>query len=103
MIIKFNDEYLERLAKDDKIKGKPKYDAEVVLKYKKTLKILQVMPHTTGLRNLRSLNFEALRGELKGYYSVRVDYRYRLLFTIEKDLVTITEIIVIEDLNNHYQ
>ena len=103
MIPRFNDEYLEHLAKDEKIKGKPKYDLEVILKYRKTLKILQVMPNTVGLRNLRSLNFEALKGDLKGYYSVRVDYKYRLLFTIEKDLITISEIIVIEDLNNHYQ
>ena len=103
MILRFNDEYLEHLAKDEKIKGKPKYDLEVILKYRKTLKILQVMPNTVGLRNLRSLNFEALKGDLKGYYSVRVDYKYRLLFTIEKDLIPISEIIVIEDLNNHYQ
>ena len=103
MILRFNDEYLEHLAKDEKIKGKSKYDLEVILKYRKTLKILQVMPNTVGLRNLRSLNFEALKGDLKGYYSVRVDYKYRLLFTIEKDLITISEIIVIEDLNNHYQ
>ena len=103
IIIKFNSEYLELLAKDEKIKGKPRYDTEVLLKYRKTLKILEVMPSTVGLRNLRSLNFEALKGEYKGLYSVRVDYRYRLIFTIEKDLITITEIIVIEDLNNHYE
>jgi len=103
MIIKFNNEYLEFLATDKKVKGKPRFDIEVVLKYRKTLKILQVMPNTVGLRNLKSLNFEALKGEYKGLYSVRVDYRYRLIFTIEKDLVTVTEIIVVEDLNNHYQ
>ncbi len=103
MVIKFNSEYLELLAIGGKVKGKPRYDAEVILKYRKTLKKLEVMPNTAGLRQLRSLNFEALKGDLVGLYSVRVDYRYRLLFTIEKDLVTITEIIVIEDLNNHYQ
>lgn len=103
MVIKFNNDYLENLARTDKVKGKPKYDIEVVTKYRKTLKILQVMPNTVSLKHLRSLNFEALKGELKGYYSVRVDYRYRLLFTIEKDVLTVAEIIVIEDLNNHYQ
>jgi len=103
MIIKFNSSYLEHLAGNDKIIGKPKYDIEVVIKYRKILKILQAMPDTRGLRNMRSLNFESLKGDLKGYYSVRVDYRYRMVFTIEKDLITISEIIVIEDLNNHYQ
>jgi len=103
MILKFNNDYLEHLAKGDKVKGKPKYDIEVILKYRKTLKILQVMPNTVGLRQLRSLNFESLKGDLKGFYSVRVDNKYRLVFAIEKDMITITEIIVIEDLNNHYQ
>ena len=103
MILKFNNVYLENLAKDLKIPGKPKYDIEVVNKYKRTLKIIQAMPHTNGLRNLKSLHFEALKGELKGLYSIKVDYRYRLIFTIEKDLITVTEIIVVEDLNNHYQ
>jgi toxin HigB-1 len=103
MIIKFNNEYLADLAVSDKVKGKPKYDIEVIIKYRRTLKILQVMPNTIGLRNLKSLNFEALKGKYKGFYSVRVDYRYRLIFSIEKDLITITEIIVIEDLSNHYQ
>jgi plasmid maintenance system killer protein len=103
MVIRFNNEYLEHLAVNDKIKGKPRYDHEVILKYRKTIKILSVMPNRIGLRNLRSLNFEALKGEHKGLYSVRVDYRYRLIFGIEKDLITINEIIVIEDLNNHYQ
>ena len=102
MIIKFKNDYLEKLAINE-VKGKPKYDAEVILKYKKTLKILQTMPNTIELRQLRSLNFEALRGDFKGLFSVRVDYRYRLIFSIEKDLITITEIIIIKDLNNHYQ
>ena len=103
MLIKFNNEYLELLARNEKVKGKPKYDAEVILKYKKTLKVLQVMPNTVGLRQLRSLNFEPLKGKLDGLYSVRVDYRYRLIFSLEKDIITVSEIIVIEDMNNHYQ
>lgn len=103
MTIKFNNDYLEDLAKDGKVKGKPKYDKDVIIKYRKTLKVLQAMPDTKGLRYLHSLNFEALKGNLKGFHSVRVDYKYRLIFSIEKDLITIAEIIIIEYLNNHYQ
>ena len=101
-MIRFNNEYLELLAAD-KPRGKPRYDAEIIVKYRKVLKILEVMPSTYGLRNLKSLNFEPLKGELIGLYSVRVDYRCRLIFSIEKNLITISEIIIIEDLNNHYQ
>ena len=102
MIIKFNNNYLEDLAKDT-INGKPKFDKYVVLKYKKTLKILQRMPDTKSLWVLNSLNFEALKGDRKGFFSVRVDYHYRLIFTIEEDLITVSEVITIEELTNHYQ
>lgn len=103
MTIRFSDSYLESLAKDENIKGKPKFDKNVIIKFKKTLKILQRMPDTKSLHFLNSLNFEALKGKLKGKYSVRVDYHYRLIFLIEQNEITVSEIIVIEDLNNHYQ
>lgn len=102
MIIKFNNSYLEGLAKDE-VKGKPKFGKHVIVKYKKTLKILQRMPDTRSLSTLNSLNFEALRGNRKGYFSVRVDYHYRLIFSIEHDIITVSEIIIIEELSNHYQ
>lgn len=102
MIIKFNNSYLETLAKDE-AKGKPRFDVHVIGKFKKTLKILQRMPDTRSLRTLNSLNFEGLKGDRKGQFSVRVDYHYRLLFTIEHDVITVSEIIVIEELTNHYQ
>lgn len=102
MVIRFNNSYLESLAKDE-AKGKPKYDKHVITKFKKTLKILQRMPNTRSLRTLNSLNFEGLKGNRKGQYSVRVDYHYRLIFSIEQDVITVSEIIVIEELSNHYQ
>ena len=103
MIIAFNNGYLESIAKNEKVKGKPRFDKHVIEKFKKTLKILQRLPDTASLRAFRSLNFEALKGDKKGLYSVRVDYHYRLLFIIEKDIVKVSEIITIEDLTNHYQ
>jgi len=33
---------------------------------------------------MRSLHFEALKHELRGYHSVRVNDQYRLIFKIEK-------------------
>lgn len=101
MVIKFNNDYLEGLAKGESIKGKPKYDKYVVQKFLKVLKILQRTPNTHGLRVFHSLNFEALKGNMKGYYSVRVDHTYRLILTIENDLITISEIIIVEELTKH--
>lgn len=102
MVIKFNNIYLEALSKDD-IKGKPKYSKEIITKFKKTLKILQQMPDTKSLWTLNSLGFESLKGERKGYFSVRVDYRYRLIFEIKQDTINIREILIISELTNHYQ
>ena len=55
------------------------------------------------LRNFRGLNFEALKGNFKGYYSVRVDLQYRLILSVEKDMVVVTDVLILEDLTNHYQ
>ena len=58
----------------------------------------------TGIEDLyvfNSLNFEALDN---GFYSIRIDYHYRLIFKIREDSTekTIT-ICIITDLTNHYQ
>lgn len=102
MDIKFNNIYLEALAKDD-VKGKQRYSKDVVAKFRKTLKILEIMPTTTSLWKLNSLAFEALKGDKKGYFSVRVDYHYRLIFEVENDIINIREILTITELTNHYQ
>lgn len=102
VVIKFNDKYLEDLLLDQ-IKGKPKFDKYIVLKYKKTIKILQRMPDLEGLKFLNSLNFESLKGGRRGSYSVRVDYRYRLIFRVINEVITLSELIIIDELTNHYQ
>jgi plasmid maintenance system killer protein len=55
------------------------------------------------LRKFRGLNFEALKGDYKGYYSVRVDLQYRLILSVEKNSIVVTDVLVIEDLTNHYR
>jgi toxin HigB-1 len=104
MNIHFANAYLEKFFQDKLISGKPKYSKEVILKFKKKILVLQGASNTTELRSFKSLNFEALKGDLKGFYSVRVDLSYRLIFTIDKhEKITIEEVITIHDLNNHYQ
>lgn len=104
MIIKFNNTYLEKLYESKSVPGKPKYSSEVIVKFKKTILKLQLIDSIRELSAYRGLNFEALKGDLKGFYSVRVDYQYRLILSIEIDeSIFIKEIVVIEDLTNHYQ
>jgi len=104
MIIKFNNHYLEKLFENRPVTGKPKYANDVIRKFKKAVLKLQFADNIRELRNFKGMNFEALKGEWKGFYSVRVDIHYRLILSVEADRsVTVTEILIIEDLSKHYQ
>jgi plasmid maintenance system killer protein len=80
MQIKFNNTYLEILFQGLYV-GKPKYSADVIKKFKKTIQVIQFVVSVNDLYNFKGLHFEKL---LNGYYSVRVDRKYRLEFLIEK-------------------
>ncbi len=103
MRIEFNNAYLQKLYEGKQTTGKPKYNQAVILKFKKTVLMLMNTESIKELRKLRGLNFEALKGDFKGFYSVRVDLQYRLILSVEKDSVVITDVLIIEDLTNHYQ
>jgi toxin HigB-1 len=103
MEIHFNNAYLEKLYAGLPVGGKPKYNDEVIEKFRKKIMLLQNAESTTELRQIRSLNFEALKGDKKSLYSIRVDLKYRLEFIIEKERITLSEIIIIEDMSNHYR
>ena len=103
MEIKFNNVYLKKLYSNEIVRGKPIYNAEVVMQFKKTVLRLEQADNTSQLRQFRSLNFEALKGDKKGLYSVRVNKQYRLEFEIENDTINLSELIRIEDLSKHYE
>lgn len=103
MIVKFKNFYLQKLFEGEDVPGKPKYDKAVITKFKKTILKLQFANSITEIRQQKGLNFESLKGDLKGHFSVRVDYNYRLILTIEKDKIEVSEIILIHFLTNHYQ
>jgi toxin HigB-1 len=103
MIVRFNNGYLQKLYEGREVPGKPKYTQSVILKFKKTVLMLQNAGSIRELRQFRGLNFEALKGDFKGYYSVRVDLYYRLILSVENDSVIVTDILIIEDLTKHYQ
>lgn len=103
MDVHFKNVYLEKLYSGVPVPGKPKYTEVVIDKFRKRIVILANMENTAQLRTFRGLNFEALKGDKKGLYSIRVDLKYRLEFSIEKDKIMLLEIIFIEDLSNHYK
>lgn len=104
MIVQFKNTYLEKLFQGKTVPGKPKYSSDVIAKFKKTILKLQYADNIRELKSQRGLNYEALKGDYKGYYSVRVDLSYRLILTVDKDdKLAITEILSVYDLTNHYQ
>jgi toxin HigB-1 len=103
MIIEFNNAYLQKIFEGKQTTGKPKFSKDVIVKFKKTVLMLQNTESIIELRKFRGLNFEALKGDYKGYYSVRVDLQYRLILSVEKGFVVITDVLIIEDLTNHYR
>lgn len=96
MIVKFENDYLENLYAGEQLKGKPKYNDSVIRKFKKVILILKNVESSVELAKFRGLNFEALKGNKKGLYSVRVDIGYRLEFKLENDIIQLTEIAIIE-------
>jgi proteic killer suppression protein len=103
MEVVFNNLYLERIFEGKKVLGKPKYGKDVILKFKKTVLMLQFANSVSDIKKFKGLNFEALKGDYKGYYSVRVDIQYRLILRLDKNQLFVDDIIVIEDLTNHYR
>lgn len=103
MLVKFNNDYLESLYKGKEVKGKPRYNEQVTKKFIQKINILKNIENSPALRQFRGLNFEELKGDKKGIYSIRVDLSYRLEFRLQNDVITLTEIATIDDMTKHYQ
>jgi proteic killer suppression protein len=104
MVLQFKNAYLEKLFEGKPVSGKPRYGNEVITKFKKTVLKLKYAGSIKEIKAQKGLNFEALKGDLKGYFSVRVDYSYRLILTVDNDeTIRIANILTIHDLTNHYQ
>ncbi|MBX9853509.1 MAG: type II toxin-antitoxin system RelE/ParE family toxin [Cytophagaceae bacterium] len=107
MRVSFNTDELARLYSTplDEIKGKLKYSREIIKQYKKKVIILLTINGIHDLKAYKGLNFERLKGDLKDYYSIRLNQRYRLLFKIiegKEDEIIIDEILITE-ISKHYE
>jgi proteic killer suppression protein len=101
MKIIFQDEHLEMLA-EKQLSGKSKYPTEVVLAFKKKLAFIKQVDGTRDLRAMSSLHFEKLvEKRYEGMYSIRLNKGYRLIFKINRE--NNLEIMIIEEINNHYK
>lgn len=104
MIVTFEEIYLRELFERGYCSDKKhRYQPEVVKRYRRRIEQLRAAPRQETLYKLNSLNFEALRGEKMGRFSVRVNDKYRIEFTLDIDsenpILTICNIV---ELSNHY-
>ena len=102
MLIKYEKYYLQELYVSGKKKNKKfRFQKQVVQKYQKRIDTLIGATRMEDLFVFNSLNFEALDN---GYYSIRIDYHYRLEFKIRVEgEETLISICTITDITNHYQ
>ena len=102
MKIVFEKEYLSELYHNSTARSKAyRFQPQVVKKYQRVVNILEDVDTIEDLFVFNSLNFEALSN---GYYSVRIDYHYRLIFWIEKlGEETVVYCSHLADITNHYK
>ena len=104
MIVVFEEDYLRILYESGVCNDKKhRYQPNVIKGYKRGIDYLKYAERKEDLFRINSLHFEALKGDKKGKFSIRVSLSYRIEFTIketsEEPVLTICNI---EELSNHY-
>ena len=103
MTVTFEQKYLRDLYEKGKSDDKKyRFQPQVVEKYKERIDTLKKAHRVEDLFPIKSLNYEALKGDKKGISSIRVNLKCRIEFTVEeneKDIfLTVCNII---ELSNH--
>ena len=105
MEIEFDKTYLEELYNIGKTTDKKhRFQPQIILKYRKTIDILESVARVEDLFRYNSLRYETLHGDKEGLESVRVNDQYRIEFkttkVVSETVITICNII---ELSNHYK
>lgn len=104
MIVTFEYEYLKKLYDTGKSTDKKhRYQPDIIRRYQKAINFLKTSSSIEALWNIRSLNYEVLKGDKTGISSIRVNDQYRVEFTVKlNDDCPILTICNILELSNHY-
>ena len=102
MVIEYEKEYLKELYIDGKCKNKKyRFQKSIISKYQKRIDTLMAATRIEDLFVFNSLNFEALDN---GYYSIRIDYHYRLEFRVRNEgNEKVITICTVTNITNHYK
>ena len=109
MRVTFEKEYLRELYETGKTADKKhRSQPEIIKAYAKCIYRLEEASAPEDLYKYHSLHFEALKGNRKGLFSVRVNNQYRIEFEVShimshEEIVEVKIIVCnIIELSNHY-
>lgn len=104
MIVTFEKTYLKDLYEKGKcVDKKHRFQPDIIKRYKRKVEYLIQASSKEDLYTIKSLNFEALLGDKKGLFPIRVNDQYRIEFSLtETDKNPILTICNIVELSNHY-
>lgn len=105
MIVTFEEVYLKELYEKGVASDKKhRYQPSIVKRYKNCINYLKQAKRKEDLYPIVSLHFEALIGDKKGRFSVKVNDKYRVEFTIDENIEQpVLSICNIVELSNHYK
>lgn len=104
MIVTFEETYLRDLYVSGVADKKHRYQPQVIRGYQKGIKFMEKAKRPEDLLLINSLNFEPLKGNKAGLFSVRANGQYRIEFSIDENFDTpVLTICNIIDLSNHYK
>ncbi|MCM1483927.1 MAG: type II toxin-antitoxin system RelE/ParE family toxin [Muribaculaceae bacterium] len=104
MIVTFEETYLKELYENGATSDKKhRFQPNVINRYKICVDYLRNSSKKEDLFLVRSLHFEALKGDKRGLFSIRVNRQYRIEFTLQENIdIKILTICNIVELSNHY-
>jgi len=92
MIRSYRDRDTEKLAAGEKVRKWEQFRSQA----EKRLRILDAATTTGDLAALNSNRFEALKGNRKGQYSIRINSQWRICFKWPKDAPGPTEVEIVD-------
>lgn len=104
MIVTFEETYLKELYESGKTSDKNhRFQPSIVKRYMNRINLLKKVSSKEELFPIKSLHFEALVGDKKGLFSIKVNTQYRVEFSLlENSEQPILSICNIVKLSNHY-
>ena len=106
MNIIFNNHLLIDLYEGNRVKDKQfRSNPTLVKQYIKTVDKLKAVQKAEQLFQFAGLNYEKLKGNLKGYSSVRINNQYRLIFEEVAENKEPFKIVLfkLEEISKHYE